>query len=116
MLKEIDKSLTNFYGNTSHNASKVQNRPSGSFVVRTIKTAFANPRMLYIIIARKIGLGKPGYHAAICSDSALCVECGNMSGAGLKPISMTKMVSKVTTYLFSLVFLLFLTSTYSLVI
>ena len=112
-FKEIHKSLTNVYVNTSHNASKVQNRASGSFVVWLIKTAFAAPRMLYIIITRKIGLGKPGYNAVIGSDSALCVECTNMSGLGLKPISMTKMAFKVTTYLFSLIILLMLTSTYS---
>ena len=70
--------------NTSHNALKVQNLPSGSFVVWLIKTAFAAPKMLYIIMARMIGLGKPGYNVVGCSDSALCVECTKMSGLRLK--------------------------------
>ena len=86
-------------------------------MVWPIKTALATPRMLYIIIiTRKIGLGKPGYHAVGGSDSALCMECINMSGPRLKPISITKMASKVTTYLFTLMLLIILTSTYSLVI
>ena len=94
---------------------KVTNPPSGSFMVWLIKTVFAAPRILYIIIARKTGLGKPGYHAVSGSDRALCVECTNMSGPGLKPITITKMASKVTT-LFTVIFLLILTSTYSVVV
>ena len=74
-FKEIHQSLTTHLKvNTSHNASKVTNPPWGSFMVWPIKTAFATPRMLYIVIMRKLGLGKPGYKTVWDSDSALCVE------------------------------------------
>ena len=86
-------------------------------MVWPIKPALATPRVLYIIvITSKIGLGKPGYHAVIASDSALCMECINMSGPRLKSISIIKMASKVTTYLLTLMLLIIVTSTYSLVI
>ena len=84
-FKEMHNSFTNFHVNTFHYASKVQNLPSGSFVVWPIKTALAGPRMLYIIITTKCRLVKPGQHADISSDSTLCMECVKMRGPGLKP-------------------------------
>ena len=83
-------------------------------MVWQVKTAFAAPKMLYIIIARKIGSGKPGYHAVGISDSAVCVECATISMLAFPSVSATRMPSKATKCLFKLMFLLIVTSTYSL--